>query len=542
MALSFAVTNLGPLSGIGFGIKDVGTAVYIATNAYGWYNSRARAVSLEQILASSGVSLVTSFNFNKDVYLAIRKDHNITWGIGRSVSNVISRFRLPRASTATEGSDGILCLRSVIIGLLCFVDQQQVPYILIEILPSRLFHYEQQGKEITVNGPYLAALVQYVRSVDTEEGADELRAHILRHVDSQLHRVTCATLADLRDSEKTEVGHMIGLLDWLLTPISKRQTNLYRTRSLRVWCLALVLSDLGFEVEAERTAVTSPPDTPNLTMEDEYYSGEARVVLMLAPGWSTDRGRKLSDNKNDVVNEPIFPAGRVISVRSLPSIVFTDHASSALKRRSAADAKALEDAFIGTYLFVRHRLSSEKNLRHAARLEGPVPIDRTKYADLLDEPCRREDFDGWFNVLYSNIDRLGDVLKPYVLPAFNHYLLPWATRETGTRTQFMIDHLQMAFILGTVSLFVRGDETDLDVSGLDLYFVYRGSLWERPSGISLLDERFSKTIMFINYLLSQKMSLQEGEMSQPMGEKPSVSPAIMLGYWSSLVFKVDKIQ
>ena len=141
MSLGFSIPNLGPLNQVGFAFKDVGTVVYFATKAYGWYTSRERVLSLEQTLASSGVHLVATSTFNREIFLTMTQENCTTRGVARNISNFISRVRLPRASTAMEGHPGILCLRVLTAGLRCFVEINQVLLILREIIPSRLFNY-----------------------------------------------------------------------------------------------------------------------------------------------------------------------------------------------------------------------------------------------------------------------------------------------------------------------------------------------------------------------------------------------------------------
>ncbi|MCJ1396476.1 hypothetical protein MMC18_009366 [Xylographa bjoerkii] len=556
MALSFAV-NLGPLSGVEFGYKDVATAVNLANDLYGWFKARERAVSLEQTLASTGTSLVPSFTFDSNLYMALRRDHSKAWGVARNITNALRRLQLPRASTATEGSRGLLCLRALTTGLLCFVDQEQASYILKDVLPLRLFHYEQADKEITIEGPYLAALIHYVQSIATEEGADDIRAHLLSHTDSQLHRVTSAKLAEMQNIQNTEVGHLTGFLDWLLTSVSKRQTNCYRTRSLKVWCLALVLSELGFEAEAERTAIVRPPDQSRISLGDEYYNGRPMVVLVLASGWSTDCARKLSDTRHDTINRPIRVPPRLIPVRALPSLVFADHAHKFLAVKSVSVATNLEKAFFGTYTFVRYRLSCDQRIRHATRLSGPLQIDGSKYRYLLDSSCDIEDIKDYFDLVdYSDGNpATSNLLASLMVPSVRRYLIPFA--EVYSRPDLMLTYLLVAFVLAVMSLFVMGDDVASDDLGFDLQLLYTECLWNRTD-TSVLEECFAKSVLFISYLFSDSQSWEKEKLSKPFQNKPSQNKpsqkkpsqnkpfqkkpvsriAVRPDSWSSLVLKV----
>ena len=71
------------------------------------------------------------------------------------------------------------------------------------------------------------------------------RNRLLSEIDLQIQRVTCAELVDRQASKHTEGGQIAGLLDWLLTPLSQIKSYIHRTRSLKVWCLALAFSELG---------------------------------------------------------------------------------------------------------------------------------------------------------------------------------------------------------------------------------------------------------------------------------------------------------
>ena len=544
MAVSFAV-NLGPLSEIVVGYKDVATAVYLANDVRGWWKARERAVSLEQTLASSGTSLVPSFTFNSNLYLELRRNYSKAWGVARNVTNTITRLCLPRASTATEGSSGLLCLRALTTGLLCFVDQEQTPYILKDVLPSRLFHYEQADKEIPIEGPYFAALVHYVQSIATEEGADDIRAHLLRHTDSQLPRVTSATLAEMQNIQNTEVGHLTGFLDWLLTAVPKRQTNCYRTRSLKVWCLALVLSDLGFEVEADRLPMIQRREPSQIATNDDDYNEGPMVVLVLASGWHTDIGRKLSDTRHDIVNRPVNVPPRLVPVRALPPLVFADLTHKFISIKSESIAKELEEAFFGTYAFIRYRLSCDQRIRHVTRLAGPLPFNSSKYRILLDNSCDTKDTTGYANLLgmtYGH-QRTRNLAASLMGPAIRTYLIPFYEKIEPISIGLMVTHLLAAFTLATMSLFVLGDDVASDDLGLDLQLLYTERFWNRNES-SFMDECFEKAAVFLDYLYSNRSSFEKVKLSRPYEQPKFFKNKRMSGTnlrpnsWSSLVIKV----
>ena len=51
------------------------------------------------------------------------------------------------------------------------------------------------------------------------------------------------------------------------------------------------MSKLGFEVEAERQAVTDGPHKNYKPSDDQQYNYMAQVFLVLVQGWPTDLGR-----------------------------------------------------------------------------------------------------------------------------------------------------------------------------------------------------------------------------------------------------------
>ena len=216
MELGFGISKLGALSKISFNLKDVATAAYLL---HRWY--KIRRSNSEQTLASNGVSLATVSTFNRILCADVREQHGGTWGVAPRTDGFLARVRLPKASTALEGDPRVVCLRALTIGLMCFVEQAQVGPVLKEILPRRILQYNQEGIEFLIERPSLAALLDYVRAIAKEEIADQLRVHLLDYTDSQIQRVTCASLNDLLACRETEIGHIIGFLDCLPTPASK---------------------------------------------------------------------------------------------------------------------------------------------------------------------------------------------------------------------------------------------------------------------------------------------------------------------------------
>ncbi|MCJ1396487.1 hypothetical protein MMC18_009377 [Xylographa bjoerkii] len=545
VGFSVAGLGLGPISEVSINREIVSAAVYLARKSYGWYKAKERILSLQETLKSSGVELVAASTFDKDHYLEYVQKHGTTWGIAVTMSNIASRVKLPRASTAMEGLSGSLCLRALTMGLLCFVDKDQVPFILKDILPSCMFHYDQLETEVVIEGPLLAALKQYVLSVDTEEGADDLRSKILNYTDTQLRRLTHASTVDVKASEPTELGHITGLVEWLLTPTYKRQTSFYRTRSLKVWCLALVLSN-WFDVEVDRTAITTPPGPSGPAMGFEYYSNKSIVVLVLAPGWSTDQARKFSDTKYDMVHTAVFAPPRVITVRTFPAISYTDYVASNKSQRRLSDARQLEDGFLGSYAFVRYVLSSDEKIRHLARISEPILTDEERHASLSKNPQNDEAVKEMleeFRVSGASSLPGGSEDTDYILdrittPVLAQYLLPWKQSANLEQMYLMVDHIRLATVLAVISLFVRYGDDEADESGLEMPLVYTESLCFRDSGSKLLKEYFTTVIAFLRGVLCEKLAPNAKKYIWENGVPKSSMSAARLHSWSSLVLKV----
>ena len=538
MALAFNVSNLGPLSQVGFDFKDLAAVVYFAYTHSGYFNSTDRALSLEQTLASSGVSLAAVFTFDKVRYEASRKRHSRTWGVARNLSNVVCRIRLPKGSTATEGHPGLVSFRALITGLLCLVDKEQIPTIIKHVPTSRIFHFEQEGVDFTLEGPYLSALIRYIQSVATEEGADDYQNRILNDIDVQMQRVTCAALADLQASKHTEIGQIIGLLDWLLTPPSQRKSFIYRTRSLRVWCLAMALSEIGFDLEADHTAITTAFSEAPSRIRNESYAAKERVVLVLAPGWETDQGGALGRQKLDISNMPIKTPPRAIPVRAYPAIAYTDIAPYHPQCVSAA---TLEKAFIGTYIFIRHKLSCDENFRLAARLPAPFKIDQRKYATLLNSTGESEGIDmddllSQFGIIPIRSWRGSGILMPLVRPLLRKYLSKMKKDED---VRLMASCIKWALVLATISLFICNPDGIIDESGLDMHFMYTKPIaMDGGEGLDSLWKCFMATVDFLDDINSELNSQKTGidfftydvPRREARGRKIS---------WNALVMKVS---
>ena len=498
MSIAFNVENLGPIGQIGLDVDNVLTITRLATSAASWFTSSSQALSLAQAISSDGASLVPASIFNRIQYKNIREQYGVTWGAARVSGGILKRVRLSNVSTATEGDPGLICLRAIIIALLCFVEEGTIVDILRKVLPRRLFHYEQEDKEIEIKGPYLAALKQHVKETVKEELRDDFRSKLLDTIDSQIHRVSNATREELLNVQYIDKWLITGLLDWAFTPIATRESSIYYTRSVRVWSLALVLSELGFDIQAVRTAIKEPYEDNAADSNAYGYEGIVEVVLVLSSGWPTDSGWKISKEYSPKTKQP----PRIIPIRAYPSISYSDYVNRVEpQERQPFDAQTLETAFISTFFNCRSVLSTIpiiQRLAHIEPLNPPTIPEENISNNLLYQYVKQY-------TRYSGVDRF-DVIPKVILPSMQHYLLPWcgsmdsALMIANNRVEWMARTICWATILSVLSLFVRSTDSNVIEAKLDMEFVYT----EASGG-----EAISELLVILSALREHPLGLQD---------------------------------
>ena len=404
-----------------------------------------------------------------------------------------------------------MCLRAIITALLCFVEEDTIVDILTKLLPSYLFHYEQEDKAIEMKGPYLAALKQHVKETVKEELRDDFRSKLLDTIDSQIRRVSNATRGELLDVQYIDKWLIIGLLDWALTPVATREFSIYYTRSVRVWSLALVLSELGFDIQAVRTAIKEPYED-NSTDSNAYgYEAIVEVVLVLSSGWPTDSGWKISKEYPLKTKQP----PRIISIRAYPSTSYADYVNHVKdEERQPHDAQMLETAFINTFAKSRSVLSTIPIIQKPAHIEPLNPL--TTPEEKISDTYLHQYIEQY--IRYPGTDWLG-IISKVILPSLQRYLVPWhssmdlASMIGSRRVEWMVRTICWAVLLSVLSLFVRSTNLNVIEAKLDMEFVYT----ETHSGEA------------ISELLSQ---LRE------MNEKPSGLKYKSVNEWIKFVVQV----
>lgn len=346
MELGFSVAA-GPLSQISVSLFSIELAVQLATGAYGWWKAGERFQSLSTIVSTKGAKISAASTFHLLRYVNKRTDSLIR-GVTRTPSGVFSCVTLPNASTASAGESGLVCLRAVVCALLCFYSVSTTVEILVGALPGTLYTSDQEGGDETIEGPLLSSIRGYVKAAAAEEDNDELRQKLQAEVDLKLSHITGATSSDVFECDdflESDTPNFIGALRWILTPIVKRNPQVYPTRSLKVWALAEIMYQLGFEVSASMRAVSSKGDYEAHVEKVNYQTSYQEVILVTSSHGPTDLFA--SGTKTAPSSKP-----RIGSIRSIPWIAFRHLSSS----KSHVNTKYLSEVWVFTFNHVSSQL------------------------------------------------------------------------------------------------------------------------------------------------------------------------------------------
>ena len=317
MELAFNVA-WGPLTQIAIPFIDIRSAVELAAGAYGWWKARERSLSLIEMIHASGGRLAPSTTFNMSLYYAARQTSSvrgIAWYDGR-----LESFPLPRASTGSLGDSGLVCLRALTTALLALYDVESVSAVLTHIIPNQLINYDLEGESLVADGPFQACVRHFVHAVAAEEQSNTLRKDLWRRVDKEFDQAFpiskgryCVT-----DVQEIEVPIVIGFLDWILTPPSKRDIHCYPTRSLTVWSVAIMLSHLGFEVVSSPIIISSC-EVYNQEIHNGVVSFPEKVFLVTLNFSKTDH---FAPTPGCLRTTQTSAAPRIVPVKSIPAIIF----------------------------------------------------------------------------------------------------------------------------------------------------------------------------------------------------------------------------
>ena len=371
MEVAFNVRNAGPLSQISVHLFSLANAVQVAVGAYGWWRARERVQSLVTTVEAAGASLVSTSSFNLRSYEERCAEVKIR-GVCVERGTVV-RATLPKASTANTGDAGQKCLRALTIELLCFFNQEAVTKILAEVVPTALLNLDQQGQSFVFEGPLWTSLADYVKAVEREEDNSSLRQDLLDHLGQFFQATGTETgLAGVDWTFGSDYAKVRGLIKWALQPLMRRLPQ-YQTRSLLAWSLAIVLSQLCFDVLP----------SPILIARKDQVQGDAErqaqqgynVFLVTGSDMKTDP-MEPEVLAWDLKLNPSSPFNtlkpRILSMRAIPWFAFRE--SPAIKEQQI---HTLADMWDFTFATVTTSLQGPKShdLRRVWHMPGQEVAD-----------------------------------------------------------------------------------------------------------------------------------------------------------------------
>ncbi|KAH8703884.1 hypothetical protein BGW36DRAFT_444432 [Talaromyces proteolyticus] len=319
MDLSLNISGAGPLSQIGLHILNFDTAVHLASGAVGWWKSRNRSMSLIESISASKASIVCASNFNTVSYRERRRQVGLVRGLAVQQDDLCA---IPGSieQTAVSNDSGIDCMRAMTTGLLCFYHVQKVTAILAEIIPFGMLHPDHDDEVPVFEGPLLSSLRDWVISVAAEEDCNTYRNHLLQLVSSAQDALIGAEVvhAEHFNNSTDDSNHILGVLRWMVTPLHKRNETRYPTRSFHVWRIAVVMSELGFDISASLELIFSSFQYKHFLSDTENSSRYSDVALVTTSVGETDPWMFQRVHTDFLRLRP-----QVVSIRSIPHILFS---------------------------------------------------------------------------------------------------------------------------------------------------------------------------------------------------------------------------
>jgi hypothetical protein len=338
MELAFNVA-WGPLSQIAVPLIDVNSAVQLAVGAHGWWKARQRSVSLMEMIHANGGHLAPSSSFNTQRYRDVRhasEFRGIAWYDGR-----LESVPLPNASTGTFGDPGLLCLRAITTALLTLCKEESTVAVLAYVIPHCLLNYDLEGEPLAADGPFLTALTQFVSSIAAEENCSTMKKTLHLHVDELLDRMLPKSAIGVSHEGQVEleVPHVIGLLVWVLSPISKKEKSPYPTRSRTTWCLSVALSQIGFDLYPSPMLITEEAQYDKHFIPHDNQFTKPTVFLVNFGKCATDPCLPVPGTAPNV---RISPSPRIVPIKAIPMVIFR-HLQLQSKAPGTVDVQRLCD-------------------------------------------------------------------------------------------------------------------------------------------------------------------------------------------------------
>ncbi|KAK3983800.1 hypothetical protein QBC44DRAFT_391434 [Cladorrhinum sp. PSN332] len=391
----------------GLSIGALKTALQLATGASGWFKAAERSQSLTQVLSSAGMQLKSASSFHLRRYQQLREDYDAMQGV--VVENGVSTtFPLPKASTGVSDIPGMSCLRAVTVCLACICNEDSAASILKELVPFGLLDHDMKDGELDMEGPLLASLKEWVRSVFLEESSNKFRDHLLKRADEELNMLRPLLRFEeiIPESERHawlemdsgDESLVLGVLKWALTPTHERQIGEYMTRSLGAWTAALLMSELGFTIHASTQLM--PVGWSRNAMMNDCLDGEQRYDVFL---------NVAGDGDTDPLAQPTsvpdtHPPPRATLLENVPALMF---------RHVKYMKPPLDDA----YLREAYKYSFTKARGLLSKIDVKDFYIQIHLKDYEPIPCQ-ELLSPFFNILSPHLHRL-------CVPAFVNFVGPW---------------------------------------------------------------------------------------------------------------------
>ena len=118
--------------------------------------------------------------------------------------------------------------------------------------------------------------------------------------------------------QTVDVPFSIGVVRWVLTSLHRRCHECYPTRSFNAWALAVVLSELGFQVSASLRVINNEDDDIDQVSHSRYRTGYPDVILVTASVGETD----LMASRPTIANTAFTYKPQLIPIRSIPWVAF----------------------------------------------------------------------------------------------------------------------------------------------------------------------------------------------------------------------------
>jgi hypothetical protein len=369
-------------------LSSASDAIILAVGKFGWWKANEQAKCLEWLIQSQGATLITVPTFDGITYEERRRQyvfHGVTvQGDEESGGPRLAPLTVSNVSTSCSGSSEMRCLRALTSGLLSLFNERNTRTILVDIIPKHLLSFKPGGDATQYR--YLqilpAAILNFVTSVEAEEDFDNQRESLLRRLDELILRVTNASVEDLRDCYYFELAQATAMVSWALTPRCEHESEayqmshpnvypfLYPTRSLRVWALAFILQELGFDVGAFDKPVNTAEQYDSILAESQS-SLDCKVILVTQP-----LGRREDTSLNPRGHRAPIAVKRRIIIRNIPSLVFEQYGFFAQQDTDHLSLDELQAIFKGTFYYIQSKLPEYRHVQKFATSPSDPDLSR----------------------------------------------------------------------------------------------------------------------------------------------------------------------